>query len=114
MEEPGKLDVLDDRFKAYLLTSIQLLKLETTERSAVLASGLFARLLIILSALIALIFLSIGAGLYLAQCLGRYDLGFGIVAGFYLLLTIILILGREKLAEKPLRNAILHKMLSGK
>lgn len=112
MEEPGKLEMLDDRFKAYLSTSIQLLKLEAVERSAVLASGLFSRLLILLAALITLIFLSIGASLYLAQCLGRYDLGFGIVGAFYLLLTLILLLGRKKIAETPMLNAILNKMLS--
>lgn len=112
MEEPGKLEVLDDRFKAYLSTSIQLIKLEAIERSSVLTSSFLSRLIILIPALIALIFLSIGASFCLAQYLGRYDLGFGIVAAFYLLVTLTLILGRRKIVEKPLRNAILNKMMS--
>ncbi|HCS19982.1 MAG TPA: hypothetical protein DIW47_05370 [Bacteroidetes bacterium] len=112
MEEPGKLDVLDDRFKAYLSTSIQLVKLEAIERSSVLVASLFSRLIILVPALIALIFLSIGASFFLAQYVGRYDLGFGIVAGFYVLVTLFLILGRRNITEKPLRNAILNKMMS--
>lgn len=110
MHETEKLDVLNERFKSYVNTKIQLIKLEAVERSAVLASGLFAWMLILLSALIALVFISIGASMYIGEYLGRYDLGFICIAALYVLLAVILFLGRTKLAETPLRNAILNTL----
>jgi len=110
MHETEKLDVLNERFKSFINTKIQLIKLEAVERSTVLASGLFAWMLILLSAIIALFFLSIGASIYIGKFLGRYDLGFMCIAGFYVLLAGILFLGRTKLTETPLRNAILNKL----
>jgi len=110
MQESDKLDVLNERFKSYVNTKTQLIKLELVERSAVLASGLFAWVLILLFLLLSLLFLSIGVGVYIGQVLENYYLGFISVAGFYALIVIVLFLSRSKLVELPIRNAILKQL----
>jgi hypothetical protein len=55
-----------------------------------------------------------GVGFYLSALLGDTFSGFGIIAGFYLLISIILLIGRKRLIEKPLRNKIIRKLLGTK
>jgi hypothetical protein len=60
--------------------------------------------------LIALMFISIGGAWYLGEYLQSPSIGFLSVAGFYLLITIILYVNREKWIKLPIINAILKKI----
>ena len=111
MSENGKIEELTQSLKVYIQTNIELVKLEATERVSVLGSGLLSLLLVGLTLSLFTLFLSIGASIYLGEYFKNTFLGFLFVAGFYFLLTCLLILSRKKLIEKPMRNKIIKRIL---
>lgn len=112
MPENIKTEELTTSLKRYVNTSFELIKLEATERSSVIGAGLVSGLLVALAGLLFVLFISLGLSFYLSYLLDSSYAGFMIIAGFYLLLAIILIIGRKKLVEKPIRDKIIRKIFS--
>ena len=109
MEEAGK-DFFKEskaQIEQYVQDRIWLLKLQLSEKTARLVAVLFTLLMIGLLAFFVLLFLSIMAGYYFSAVTGSFFTGFGIVAAFYVLLLIILILCREWIQKK-----IMDKMIA--
>ena len=94
------------------MLNYEILKLQATERASVLGSSLFGLLMVGISAFLFVFTLSIGVGFYLSAVLGNAWSGFAIIAAFYLLIAVILFLGRKKMIEKPLRDKIIDKLLN--
>lgn len=111
MLETEKIEGLSDSLKKYLLLNYEIIKLEVTKKTSEHASSLFSSLMLGIALFLFAFALSMGVGFYLSALLGDTFSGFGIIAGFYLLISIILLIGRKKLIEKPLRNKIIKKLL---
>lgn len=105
-----KIEELIANLKSYTSSTIELVQLEAAQRSssiiANVASGLIVWVVIILFAL----FLSLGISFYLSDLLGNQYLGFGIVAGAYLLLGLVLIIGRKAFLMKPIRDRFIREI----
>lgn len=114
MSGQQKVEELTEKLSSYANTNIELIKLEITENTSTVVSGLSAGLIIGLIGIIFLLFGSLSLGYYLSQWLGSKEIGFGIVAGCYFLLGIILILFRKSLIVRPIRNLIIQKVLNKK
>ncbi|MBG8554492.1 MULTISPECIES: phage holin family protein [Hymenobacter] len=104
-------DSLMGNLMGYLDTRIDLVRLEVQEKVKVAFVGTAHGLTMAIIGLMFLVFLSVFAGLALNEALDSSYWGFGIVAGFYLLLLIIFIVGVDKklfqsLADKTLSNTI--------
>ena len=100
-------DSVFDNLKGYLDTRIDIVKLEAQQKvSTILVSTIHGATLAILG-LLFVIFVSIFAGLALNVALNSPYLGFGIVAGFYLLLLILVLVGVDKTAFQGLANKVL-------
>lgn len=112
MQEPGKTEELTEGLKRYVNTNLKLIKLEVAERSSVIGSGLASKLLVGLAGILFIFFISLWAGFYISVELNDSYSGFIIVAGFYFLLTIILLIGRKKILEEPMRDKIIRKLFS--
>jgi hypothetical protein len=97
--------------KGYLATNIELLKLEGTERASVIGSGFVVAIILGIFGFLTLFFLSLGSCFYISSLIGDNYSGFGIMAGFYLLITLILLVRRKKLIAS-LRDKIISKVLS--
>lgn len=106
-----KLDGLISNLTGYVEGRIELMKHEMKED---VARGLAKVSMIMLSALLFtffLIFVSIAVAFKLSESMGEFN-GFGIVAAFYLLLLIGIIVfrnGISKSLEKKLKNLIIQK-----
>lgn len=89
-EKANLLETLLERVKDFSLTSIELIKLKTIDKVADTISEIIP--LSVLAVLVAsfLLFLSLGVALWLGDLLGKAFYGFFIVAGFYILLGIII------------------------
>lgn len=111
MQNIEKLEEITEKVKSYIQTNYELIKLQTIERSSVILADLISNILVGLVVIMFVFFLSICAGFYLSSLLGDYFLGFAIVAGFYFLCSLILILLRKKLLERPMRDKIITKIL---
>ncbi len=103
-----KVDQLVNEIKEYINLRYELLKLEMTERSSVIGSSVFSMAIIVVLILFFLFLGSIGLSIYISELLDCTYAGFLIVAGAYLLLGLILFLGRKKLIEEPLRDKIIR------
>ncbi len=112
MPEQEKIEELTDSLKRYVNTNYELIKLEATERTSTLASGLISVFIIGFISVLFIFFISIGIGFYLSTQMGDDHSGFVIVAGFYFVLALILILGRKKMIEKPLRDKMVQKIFT--
>jgi hypothetical protein len=109
MEEQSKLHELSRHFREYLNTHYELVKLQVLERLSVIGSGLASSFIIGVILLLFVLFLSIAVGFYVSSRYGDNYTGFLFVAGFYFLVAIILLIGRKKLIEKPIRDKIIRK-----
>lgn len=106
-----KLDGLMGSLTGYFEARIELMKYEMKED---LARGLAKVSILMLAALLFtffLIFISVAVAFKLSESLGEFN-GFGIVAAFYLLLLVGIVLFRNAISknlEKKLKNIIIQK-----
>lgn len=105
-EEPGYFEKTEQMLKQYLKNRLLLLKLQATEKTARLASMLVIFMVLMMLFFFILLFISIMAGYYFADLTGSMFYGFGIVAGFYLLLFFIVYLLRRKFLDPFITNRI--------
>ena len=100
-------DSLIGNLTGYLDTRIDLIRLEIQQKlSTIFVSTIHGVTLAVLG-LLFVVFLSIFAGLALNSVLNSPFWGFGIVAGFYLLLLILVLVGVDKAAFQGLANKLL-------
>jgi hypothetical protein len=100
-------DSLIGNLTGYLDTRIDLVRLELQQKvTTVFVSTIHGVTLAILGLLFVL-FLSVFAGLALNSALDSRYWGFGIVAGFYLLLLVLVLVGVDKAAFQGLANKLL-------
>ena len=112
METPAiTIETLLEKAETYSKTSLELVKLKTVETTASVVTWLVARLsVIILISLFALV-LNIGIALWLGEMIGKLYSGFFIVAGFYLVIGIILHFFLHQWIKKPLSDLIITQTL---
>lgn len=103
-----KVDSLIGNLTGYVETRIELLKVEAEEKvSKGLSHAIIFLLLAFVFALV-IILLSVGVALLLSARWGAMG-GFGTVAGFYLLLGVVLLFSRESL-NKTLEKKIAESL----
>jgi protein-S-isoprenylcysteine O-methyltransferase Ste14 len=112
MLQNSKAEELIEGVKKYISTNYNLIKMRTIERSSTMLSSLLGVILIGLVLLLFVFFASIAAGFYLSYKCGNTYIGFAIVAGFYLLVGIILVLTKKKCLEEPIRDRIIKEILN--
>lgn len=84
------LESLLDKAKEYGVTSFELAKLRAIEKAADVASSLVPSSVVLILVITCLLFLNLGLALWLGEVLGKLFYGFFVVAGFYLVLGLIL------------------------
>ena len=107
-----KVEGLTDHVKEYINTRVELTKLRIAEKTSLVIADLIAIAIVILLFLLVVVFGSVAGAWALSEWLGKPSLGFLIVAGFYLLLGIIVWIARSRIIRFPVMNAIiklLHK-----
>lgn len=92
--------------KEYAAKKVDLLKMEATEKTSITAGTFTYIILAVVAALFFIILLNIGLGLLIGYYLGNYAYGILIMAGFYLLLMIIILLARNSI-----KNLIANKII---
>jgi hypothetical protein len=105
-----KIEELIVNLKSYTTSTIEIVKLEAVERTSSIVANFISGLVIGLVVILFAFFFSMGISLYLSELLDNTYWGFGIVAGAYLLLGIVLIIGRKKLLNKPIRDKFIQEL----
>lgn len=110
-EKANSIETLFERVVAYGNTSITLLKLQTLDKSSDVVSTLVPRLCILIVTAMFILILSIGTALWLSDLLGKSYEGFFIVAGFYLIVALVLFSVR-KWIKKRIGNLVVTEALN--
>ena len=106
-----KLDGLVNNLTGYVETRIELLKYEIKEDLSRTISKLALVILLALLFTFFLLFISVSIAIKIGESLGNFT-GFGIVAAFYFVIMLILVLFRESISkslEEKIKQHITHK-----
>jgi Putative Actinobacterial Holin-X, holin superfamily III len=108
-EQKNELENLTENVKEYLETRYELAILNMQDRVSDVASSATASLIIVSFSLLALLFISAGVALWLNRVLCSSFAGFFCVAGFYLLLAVLVFYNQERWIKSPIINLLLKK-----
>lgn len=105
-----KLEGLTDHVKEYINTRVELTKLRIAEKTSLVISNMIAVTIVAVLFLFFIVFGSFAGAWALSDWIGKPHSGFLVVAGFYLLLGIIVWVARAKLIRFPVMNAIIKQL----
>jgi hypothetical protein len=100
-----------EKAENYTRTSLELVKLRTVSASADVLSTITSKIAVGAVVAFFTLFLNIGISLWIGKELGEYYYGFFILAGFYLLVAIILHTFQHSLIKIPIGNMIISSIL---
>lgn len=100
-----------DLVKEYASKRLMLLKMEATEKSSVSAGTVTYLTLAAMATLFFIILLNIGLGFLIGTWVDNYGYGFLILAGFYLLIILIIFAARNAI-KAAVANKIIKSLNS--
>ena len=97
------------KIKEYAQLRKDLAILTAVEKGSQLFANLLTDGLVLLFAVLAFLFGSLALGFYLSELIGNSYAGFLIIAGFYLIVALIVYAIKDKYMEKRIINKIIAK-----
>ncbi|MFH0841533.1 MAG: phage holin family protein [Bacteroidota bacterium] len=91
----------------YIEAKLDLFKLQSAENISRVVSNVVVAVIVLLLGSLILFFLSFTAAYFLASVLNSNELGFLCVAGFYLILMLIILLFRKKIIDRPVIKSVI-------
>lgn len=101
-----KIEELTEHIKDYVNVRIDSIKLGTAEKTSKVMANLIAGSVVGVVFLLFFLFLNFSLAYALAEWTGKTWLGFLIVAGIYLVLAIVVWIGRGKIIRIPIMNSM--------
>lgn len=115
METAAKhIELLYEKVKEYTETSLELYKLNAIDITADVVSSLVSRIALVLVFSLFTLFVNIAISLLIGNLIGSYYLGFLIVSGFYLIITIFIYFFSNKFIKIPITNLVIAKLLKSR
>lgn len=102
---------LFEKAEEYIKTRIDLFKLKLVSKASDLLASFFSKVISLVFFSFFFIVLSIGLGFLLGEWLGRYSYGFLVLAGFYLILGIIINAFGDKWIKRPVANKLIDRFI---
>ena len=106
MEDTG---TLKQNVRDYAETKLNIVKLKAISAGGSAISGIIVGVALAILSIFILMFLSFSAAYAISDATDRPFLGFLIVAGFYILLAVLVVVLRDKLLTMPIVNTLLEK-----
>ena len=100
-----------EKAEEYFKTRKDLLKLRLVSKASDVISSIIAKTITIVLLLFFFTILNIGLAILIGEWLGKIYLGFFIVAGFYLVLGIIINSVGNKWIKRPIANNLIKKFI---
>jgi hypothetical protein len=104
-------EALFERVEAFGRVTCEISKLKTVEVSVLILTTLIAKVSVVLVLSFFLLVLSIGMALWIGDMLGALHHGFFIVAGFYLLVGVVLHFFLHRWLRRPIAQLIITHAL---
>ena len=109
MEERSKFETLAEHAKDYAELRLELVKLEAAAKVSNVVSSIASAVVIGLLSLFVLLFASFGVAWWIGQANDNPSMGFFIVAGFYVVLAVVVYLMRNAI-KLPIINSMLQTL----
>jgi hypothetical protein len=112
-EETSLKDSLEDlgsNLRGYFDTYYKLSVVKLAQKATNAGAGALVAITLCTFGLFVVLFASIAAALWIGNAIGSTAGGFMIVAGFYLLVVLCIIMLRKKIVFPFIRNSIIRKM----
>jgi hypothetical protein len=103
-----------NKVKEYVEVRKELAVLSAVEKGSEVLAKTVTGVILGLLGFFTLLFGSLALGFYLSERIGDTYSGFLIVTGFYLLITILIFMLKDKYMEKPIVNGAIKKFFSEK
>ncbi|MEP7168147.1 MAG: phage holin family protein [Bacteroidota bacterium] len=113
-ENKSNINILVEHVKEYAEARVDLLKIDAADRVSSAASSIASMLILMITGMFFLLFASAGCAWLIKYYTGNAAIGFFSVAGFYLLVSIIIYAKRDTLIKIPVVNAILKHLTDDK
>ncbi|MCE1198358.1 MAG: phage holin family protein [Marinilabiliales bacterium] len=110
-DSTGYFHELKELLTEYLTARVKLFKLEVYEKTAKISATLFTSLAIGLLASLMFFFLSLALGFYLGSLLNSFGTGFLIIALFYLIPLVLLLIYRKRWIEKRIIDNVIEQLM---
>lgn len=104
MRLPNFIQSILDRVQEYFETEKELLRLKIVRQVSFLLAHLIAMLFVVILFNIMLAMAGIWLGFYFTELLGSHSIGFGLSAGIFVLLLVLVMAFRRTLLVKPFVN----------
>ena len=91
---------------AYVELKLELLKLNTYERTGKVITVLSYGVILLFLAFFAILFIFLALGFFLGELFGSVSSGFGVVAVLYLLLIGLIVMNKDRISNKVLNVVI--------
>ena len=112
MEDNTKfLESLLEKATEYSKTSFELVKLKALDKTTDIVSSLIPHSVVFVLIASFLIFLNLGLALWLGEILGKIFYGFFVVAGFYVIIAIIIHFFMHKRIKRLVGNYFIRRVL---
>ena len=110
MEGKNKVEQLISNIKEYAETRFDIAALNIQDKIADVLSSLTSVIVVALLGVFIIFFSSVGIAWWIGRMFHNPSIGFFCIAGFYLLIAIVIILNRNKWIKFPVINALLKKI----
>lgn len=105
-----KIEGLTEHVKEFVNTRVELAKLRIAEKTSLVIGNIIAVGVVAVLFLFVIVFGSFAGAWALGDWIGKRYAGFLIVAGFYLLVAIIVWFARQRIIRFPVMNAIIKQL----
>lgn len=99
------------KLKEYADTRLELFKLKSVHKISGVLSNLMALVVLVILFFVFLICISIGFALLIGAWLGKAYYGFFVVGGIYIIIGLVLYVGRNKFLKTPVSNKFIKELL---
>lgn len=96
--------------KIYAQQQVDIIKLDTVEKSSKVISSMITGLVLGMMALLVLLFLTVAGALFLGQLLSNFALGFLIVGLIFLVIAVVLYSFRRSIITSPVVSYFIAKI----
>ena len=98
----------------YVQNRLELTRISAYEKIAKIVALIFSGIILVFLFFFTIVFLSLLAGFYFSEFYGSTFYGFGIVAAFYFITFLILLLFRKPLLERSIMNSVIKILFKEK
>jgi len=110
MEGINKVEELIKKLKVYFETRFDIVALNAQDKVSEILSSIASTAVIALVGIFILFFTSVGVAWWVGELLNSPSIGFFCVAGFYLIVGILILINKDKWIKLPLINTLLKKI----